>query len=328
MVPPSFKRNSEKLLPSVQAPTKRQRVSPPPDHAIHMDESADNDDVTIKGITGKFACPFYRNNAVRHMACLNLRMARIRDVKQHLQRRHSEPHHYCPHCYKRFGTYLEQSQHVQNQSIIGCSTKDKEFDFVPPHAKDLLKFKVSRKDTAEEQWYTVWDKIFEPKPRPEHPYMGTVIEEVTIMLQEFWQREGDQIVSKFMETRQVKFQDDVCLKETLHGLMNASYKMFGKQFRPSQPMERSISSSSNEQQGDPEDQEPAAMYDEDSEDFITTMTSLDQTGFNPLSYELSSDHQALDEIEETTIWNDLLAETTHLEFTSAAIDFKDVGVGR
>ncbi|KAK1507559.1 hypothetical protein CTAM01_02671 [Colletotrichum tamarilloi] len=328
MIPPSFKRSSEKLLPSVQAPTKRQRVSPPPDHAIYMNESADDDDVTIKGITGNFACPFYRNNAVRHMACLNLRMVRIRDVKQHLQRRHSEPRHYCPHCYKRFETYLEQSQHVQNQSIIGCSTKDKEFDFVPPHAKDLLKLKVSRKDTAEEQWYTVWDKIFEPKPRPEHPYMGTVIEEVTIMLQEFWQREGDQIVSRFMETRQVKFQDDVCLKETLHGLMNASYKMFGKQFRPSQPMERSISSSSNEQQGDPEDQEPGALYDEDSEDFITTMASLDQKGFDSLSYELSSNHQAPDEIEETTIWNDLLAETTHLEFTSAAIDFKDVGVGK
>ncbi|KXH30975.1 hypothetical protein CSAL01_08011 [Colletotrichum salicis] len=327
-VPPNFKRSSEKLVPIVQAPAKRQRFSSPPDHAIHMSESIDDDDATIKGITGYFACPFYRNNAVRHTACLNLRMVRIRDVKQHLQRRHTEPRHYCPTCYKRFETYLEQSQHVQNQSIVGCSPKDEEFDFVPPHAKDLLKFKVSRKVTAEEQWYTVWDAIFKPKERPKHPYMGTVIEEVTTMLHEFWQHEGDQILSRFMETRQVKIQDDVCLKDTLHGLMNTSYQMFGRRFRTSQSMERSISSSSNEQQCNPEDQGSGALYDEDTEDFITRMASLDQKGYDSLSYDLSTSQQALQETEDTTTWNGIFTETAPLDFTSAEIDFTAFENGR
>ncbi|KAK1674213.1 hypothetical protein BDP55DRAFT_190563 [Colletotrichum godetiae] len=150
--PSSSKRKLERLVPMDDAPIKRQRcTSPPSDLEVRTNELAEDDEANVKFQSRYFACPFYRNNAARHTACLGLKMLRIRDVKQHLQRRHSEPLYYCTTCYKRFTTVSEKSQHMQDQSIIPCFPTDGEFDFVPPHAKDLLKSKVSRKDKAEEQ---------------------------------------------------------------------------------------------------------------------------------------------------------------------------------
>ncbi|OHE92837.1 hypothetical protein CORC01_11843 [Colletotrichum orchidophilum] len=292
-----------------------------------MNESSDDDDATVKGKARYFACPFYRNNAVRHSACLSLRMVRIRDVKQHLQRRHSEPRYYCSTCYKRFETELEQSQHVQSQSAVLCSSTDEEFDFVPPHAKDLLKSKVSRKDTAEEQWYTVWDKIFEPKPRPYHPYMGTVIEEVSSMLQKFWQHEGDQIVSRFMETRQVQMEKEINLKDTLKYLMEESHHIFGRKFRFSQAVERSIQSSSNEELCGPRYQASGSSRGEDTPALCTMMTGLDQESFESLSHDLTSQHFGEDE-EDNRIWSGIYAGiNAKIPSAPEDIDFAGIGTG-
>lgn len=43
------------------------------------------------------ACPFYKRNQVRHSNCLHFRLKRIKDVKQHLLRKHKQPY-YCPIC--------------------------------------------------------------------------------------------------------------------------------------------------------------------------------------------------------------------------------------
>ncbi|OHE91957.1 hypothetical protein CORC01_12745 [Colletotrichum orchidophilum] len=41
-----------------------------------------------------FACPFYKEDPLRHLQCLRIELKRIKDVKQHLNRKHRQPSYY------------------------------------------------------------------------------------------------------------------------------------------------------------------------------------------------------------------------------------------
>ncbi|KAF4490937.1 hypothetical protein CGGC5_v000507 [Colletotrichum fructicola Nara gc5] len=66
------------------------------------------------------ACPFYKSDRGKYQDCLKLQLKRIKDVKQHLNRKHMQPP-YCPSCGLEFDTQERQMKHSRVQL---CQIRD------------------------------------------------------------------------------------------------------------------------------------------------------------------------------------------------------------
>jgi len=55
-----------------------------------------------------FACPFFKKDVVRYHTCGERELKRIKDVKQHLERRHYI-RYYCPRCWLKWNDHLRAS---------------------------------------------------------------------------------------------------------------------------------------------------------------------------------------------------------------------------
>ncbi|KZL71831.1 hypothetical protein CT0861_10333 [Colletotrichum tofieldiae] len=136
------------------------------------------------------ACPFYKEDGRKHHKCLQLQLSRIRDVKQHLSRKHMQPH-FCPSCGRTFRALEDQREHIRLRT---CDNGN----FLPPDGitqdqqKDLSA-RVDRKLQERDQWFAVWDIVFPGKPRPESPYVYGPFHEVATCFLKFWQERGRQI---------------------------------------------------------------------------------------------------------------------------------------
>ena len=167
--------------------------------------------------TPVFACPFWKMDPIRHMDCLTRRLTRIRDVKQHLQRKHYQGTFRCPICWKQFTILTDRDEHARLQSCKKLSLpRTGQHDFVSQEAQRLLKHRISRSATPENQWYAVWDILFLHKPRPNSPYLGAMLEEASGMIRGFWKRESTEIVRRVLETR---LEHTGCDRTSLHHLL-------------------------------------------------------------------------------------------------------------
>ncbi|KNB10826.1 hypothetical protein FOXG_10947 [Fusarium oxysporum f. sp. lycopersici 4287] len=111
-----FPKEEEKQSPQFPSrsttPSKRRRTAGFGDDLYDLDEDGDqspNDSIK------RFACPYFRKNPERHLECINLKMVRISDVKQHLKRRHRAPYP-CPICSEGFLSLNLQGNHILQQT--------------------------------------------------------------------------------------------------------------------------------------------------------------------------------------------------------------------
>ncbi|KAH7026645.1 uncharacterized protein B0I36DRAFT_352478 [Microdochium trichocladiopsis] len=143
-----------------------------------------------------FACPFYRMDYTKHHKCLSLTLRRIRDVKQHLVRRHLQPL-FCFTCGQAFATQDLQAAHIVER------TCNRPSNFRPPEGvtkdqRDQLSSKVKTSISASEQWFSVWDIIFPTKPRPASPYINEAFVEPIAEFRRFWDKRGQSIIQERM----------------------------------------------------------------------------------------------------------------------------------
>ncbi|KAK3367535.1 hypothetical protein B0H63DRAFT_529254 [Podospora didyma] len=142
-----------------------------------------------------FACPFFRRDATAYKECLNLRLKRIRDVKQHLQRRHYQPPNSCPLCFEVLPSRKSFDEHVRSRECTPRSPMTTTaLDGVSREAQERLSVRVSRALSAKDQWYTVWDILFGKDSRPENPHLGSMVEETMTMIRKFWRSKGPEII--------------------------------------------------------------------------------------------------------------------------------------
>ena len=207
------KRGAEPTV-HLKAPPKRVRTGSSQGDFDEDDEFASEEDspqlgklgaVTSQSSSLSFACPFYRRFPARHYQCTTHKLKRIRDVKQHIQRRHAQTILYCPLCYESFHSPDLRDSHTRSMS---CHKRDPpttdHCDGVSQEAQELLKNRVGRKLSKSEQWYEVWDILFKGEKRPQSPYAGTMVQETIGMLRDFWKQEGPQIVPVFLENKRVQ----------------------------------------------------------------------------------------------------------------------------
>jgi len=117
-----------------------------------------------------FACPFWKMNPERYQDCFSKRLARIRDVKQHLSRQHT-PEFYCERCFQVFTNKQIHATHVMAAEPCPARPSGK-LKGVSNEQRKALSKKSPRWQTAPQQWYTVWNILFGADVRqPDSPYM-------------------------------------------------------------------------------------------------------------------------------------------------------------
>ncbi|OTB03871.1 hypothetical protein M426DRAFT_23394 [Hypoxylon sp. CI-4A] len=115
------------------------------------------------------ACPFAKSDPRKHHACFSKRLTRIRDVKQHLARKHT-PEHYCIRCSAIFPNQEDLRAHVGNAEGLFC-VPSSSLDGISQQKHLQLSRKSNPKLPEDGQWFSIWDIIFPGQKRPSSAYM-------------------------------------------------------------------------------------------------------------------------------------------------------------
>ncbi|KAF5539394.1 hypothetical protein FMEXI_8883 [Fusarium mexicanum] len=175
-------------------PNKKRRASGFAEDLYDVDE--DGYQSPNEGVK-RFACPYFRKNPERHLECINLKMVRISDVKQHLKRRHMAPYP-CPRCSEGFLSLNLQEEHILQQNCSPGSGAN--WDSVSLASQRSLQARFAKGLSPEAQWYGIWKILFgAPRGTMPKPHLDGVVKEVIGILRGIWLDEGRQLISEFVQ---------------------------------------------------------------------------------------------------------------------------------
>jgi len=145
-----------------------------------------------------FACVFFKRDPVRYHACGKAGQKRIRDVKQHLRRKHYDPF-YCSRCWLTFSSEHHRDEHTRAQDC----------DLLPEQNRDQLSWeqimalgkKVNHKLSPSLQWFSVWDIIFPGRPRPASPFIDPELSEQLSSFRNYYSLRGPDIIFAALSER-------------------------------------------------------------------------------------------------------------------------------
>ncbi|KAG8163039.1 hypothetical protein KVR01_007517 [Diaporthe batatas] len=142
----------------------------------------------------QYACPFQKLDPVKHHECLKYALHRIKDVKQHVYRRHKQPDYYCARCFVVFPTADARDEHARSKD---CENKKaSHFEGITDVEKAKLNKSPSRGLDAQEQWFTMWEIIFPGKQKPNSALVGSYMEEMVPVLRSLWTRKNSSILAR------------------------------------------------------------------------------------------------------------------------------------
>lgn len=138
-----------------------------------------------------WVCPWYKKNPLKYHECSKYKLQRIKDVKQHIWRKHTKPDIYCPRCFELFRTAKERDEHVREG---GCESKaGPEFEGISEDQKKELAQPQRGKNDVE-QWNCIWKILFPQTCPPKSPYLGNGWEESLPLLRNFWSNNQQKIL--------------------------------------------------------------------------------------------------------------------------------------
>ncbi|KAK7458296.1 hypothetical protein Landi51_01119 [Colletotrichum acutatum] len=216
---PASKRGRESRESQQQPSTKRQagsknRRDDPDGNDCLSDDNFDNSDPEDKKDRSDgddteheyLACPLYRKDPRRYAACAKCRLRRIRDVKQHMRRRHRRPEFYCPTCWETYSGPDERDTHLMDRS---CNAPEESGPpWITQEQDTQLEGRVPNRTTVE-QWYTVWDIVCPGQTRPNPPFcfLGKMIEDISTLRRELWEESGREIVEELVTQREATLRE-------------------------------------------------------------------------------------------------------------------------
>ncbi|KAH8883796.1 hypothetical protein GQ53DRAFT_830256 [Thozetella sp. PMI_491] len=146
-----------------------------------------------------FACPYLKGDPIKYgHRCAKYQLSRIRDVKQHLTRRHT-PERYCQRCLETdFPDDDSLKSHVDSGACLRRS----------PSLLDGISYqkhrRLSKKSTSsigeEEQWYTIWDILYPGHSKPESPYMDMALSAEIRLFREYSLNSGPTLLREKIES--------------------------------------------------------------------------------------------------------------------------------
>ncbi|KXH65341.1 hypothetical protein CNYM01_00918 [Colletotrichum nymphaeae SA-01] len=143
----------------------------------------------------RLACPFYKFDRVTHLHCARFHLKRVKDVKQHLLRKHR---FHCKGCHEGFKDKQKCKAHIDAQQCDGrAGTQSAGMDEgISEHqVNDLLQRMNSGPKGDKHSWYTIWDILFPGRSFPASPFLRTGVEEVISTVCDLWQKNGSKVMS-------------------------------------------------------------------------------------------------------------------------------------
>lgn len=127
------------------------------------------------------ACPYRKLDPHRHRDCLKYTLHRIKDVKQHIDRRHS--------CEVGHNPCLEGVTDEQRKKLNKTSSRNKSLEL---------------------QWFNMWDILFPGKKRPRSAFSGNYIEEVVHLIRDCWDDKSSTLIgSAIRQHGDIKIDKDL-----------------------------------------------------------------------------------------------------------------------
>lgn len=182
-------------------PSKKRARYQPAKEGIHKDkedpasrgpQSASEKQQIEDGDALTFGCPFLKKDATTHHQCCGYVLRRIRDVKQHLWRKHQMPV-YCRRCGDVFSDENALDSHSQN---VDCNRRAfGKLEGVTQTQRQQLSKKPPPNQTWYDQWYGIFDILFPGHhERPKSPYIDSGLLSDVIKYQLFVTTEGPRIL--------------------------------------------------------------------------------------------------------------------------------------
>ncbi|KAJ0425051.1 hypothetical protein BJY00DRAFT_308936 [Aspergillus carlsbadensis] len=217
-----------------QAPPCRTPTSLGMKHGRDEETSTDGSSspfaLTKKTKTGKeqqnaLACPFWKRNPREYRKCFQYRLSRIRDVKQHIHRRHHPPWR-CMRCGEIFPS--EETRDAHARADQACAVRHVAHDDLSQSQMKALTRRANTRYTVEEQWYAIWDILFPGAERPASPYIDGMLSEEISSFQEFYQTRGPAILREALReshrsgtsTQEVEQYSDLVLRAALDRILD------------------------------------------------------------------------------------------------------------
>ncbi|KUI62536.1 hypothetical protein VP1G_09672 [Cytospora mali] len=145
----------------------------------------------------QLACPFRKRNPHKHQDCLKYSLHRIKDVKQHVYRRHRQPDYYCPRCSDVFETMDERDEHIR---VAKCALSSvPRFEGISDEQRQRLCKSSSRGLNHQDQWFEMWDIIFPGEERPASALVGSYTEEMVPLLRNLWINKKNHILDRVLD---------------------------------------------------------------------------------------------------------------------------------
>lgn len=146
-----------------------------------------------------FACPYTKKDPMSYKDCYRYTLSRVRDVKQHLPRRHQKPL-YCPRCMETFEDERERDGHVR---ALLCPLRPSiTLDGINESQRKQLARKSASNTSDDAQWFAIYDILFPGHhPRPESPDVDRELLQDITLYQEFLTSNGPQILSDLLTRR-------------------------------------------------------------------------------------------------------------------------------
>lgn len=138
------------------------------------------------------ACPYWKHDREKYRMCCKLTHKRIRDVKQHLHRRHT-PDMYCDRCLEVFDDAERYETHVQSAAACFRAPGSRLAGITRMQSRAISK-KSDRNLGEEDQWFTIWDILFPGSARPASAYVDSELSEEMNSFQEYWTNRGHDIL--------------------------------------------------------------------------------------------------------------------------------------
>lgn len=199
--------------------------------------------------TSLLACPFWKRDPLHYMDCLGFNLKRLKDVKQHLQRKHYQH----PHKYSTLGMDLESTTKGDNYIRNPCTGAESgaSTERIRPEQQKKLRAIVSRAGSSEaDTWFQIWHILFEDAPLPGSPYQKTMIEEAADVIKTIWAQHKDDIT----QTIDAELPSSEALPRQILPvvLSNTLHKLFEK-------LEKAISNASRSKAFSSEEYDPASI---------------------------------------------------------------------
>lgn len=129
--------------------------------------------------TRTLACPYYLYDRIRHSDCLNTRLRRLSDVREHvLERAHNQVVH-CPACGITFPGRTSKARQQRDAHVRAEICEPSPLPFNYPgitededrRIREIARHTRTTQYNEVQRWFTIWDFLFPGEPRPDSPYL-------------------------------------------------------------------------------------------------------------------------------------------------------------